>query len=45
MENSAHSIELTTIGQFFGADANHLTGITQFNDNHELDTAFGGTKQ
>ncbi|WP_409013951.1 transferrin-binding protein-like solute binding protein [Arsenophonus sp.] len=42
---SANSIEGTTKGHFFGADAKHIAGITQFNDNHELDTAFGGTKQ
>lgn len=42
---SANSIEGTTKGHFFGADAKHIAGITQFNDNHQLDTAFGGTKQ
>lgn len=42
---SADSIEGTTTGHFFGADAKHLAGITQFEYNHQLDTAFAGTKQ
>ncbi|HGJ5857877.1 Slam-dependent surface lipoprotein [Arsenophonus nasoniae] len=42
---SADSIEGTTTGHFFGNNANYLAGITQFKDNHQLDTAFAGTKQ
>ncbi|HGJ5872337.1 Slam-dependent surface lipoprotein [Arsenophonus apicola] len=42
---SADSIEGTTTGHFFGDNANYLAGITQFENNHQLDTAFAGTKQ
>lgn len=42
---TANSIEGTTTGHFFGEDAKHLAGITKFEDNHQLDTAFAGTKQ
>lgn len=41
----ANSIEGTTAGHFFGNDANHLAGITKFENDHQLDTAFAGTKQ
>lgn len=42
---STDSIEGTTTGHFFGNNANYLAGITQFENNHQLDTAFAGTKQ
>ena len=33
-----------SLGQFFGDNAEHVAGITSFENNHELDTAFGGKK-
>ncbi len=34
----------SSMGQFFGDNAEQVAGITSFDGNYELDTAFGGTK-
>lgn len=38
------TLQGTSSGQFFGANAEHVAGITTFQDDHTKDTAFGGSK-